>query len=143
MSLVEVLIGLLIVGLTGGVVISLSLQIFASNSSARTAAIANALSLEGLEQARSFVQTNGWAALAAKTNGCYADGSFGLAVPCLSPSPNCQADGQAVPASPLFRRSVSLTVNAGSRQIIVNSGVIWKDRELCRKNLTTTVFYNY
>lgn len=137
-SLVEVVVALFVLGIIGGALVAISLQITSAANSARLKNEAVAYAQEAIEQARN-VKDQGWANLPT-SSGCYEDGTFSISLtgnlmtdPCKSGSTN----GIGTP----FSRLVYVTVV--SNQVQVQSLVKWIEKGNMKTVEVDTYFYQY
>lgn len=132
-SLIEALLGLLILAVVSTVIISLSLQVSSLINSTKLKNQAVATSLQLLEQTRGYYQQNGWAGLlaAAPTSPiCYTDGTLVTTVA-------CNATGQ--------NTLVKLTTGGGSPPTWLKTEVTvkWSWRGQEQNIVDQTYFYFY
>ena len=144
-SLVEALVGLAILGITGAAIVSLIVQTMSLSNSNRLRNQAILYAQQGVEQARSFDQTYGWGVLAAKGNSsgvCYSDGTLVTTTTCLIACGSAAGSAIANPVYPAdFRQSVKVTT--ASDQVSVISSVCWQEKSVWYKEDVDTYFYNY
>ena len=141
-SLVEALVALLIMAVTGAAVVLLLAQIASLNNSAKLRSQATSYAQQGLEQVRSFSQSNGWAILAGKgPSRCYTDGTLVLTTTCIV---SC-GDGGGIEINPLasVTRSVKIVTNQGLGQVAVTSTICWLEKGIWNKTESLTYYYNY
>lgn len=145
-SLIEALLALMLMAVTGAAVVLLLSQIASVNNSAKLRGQATSYTEQGLEQSRSFLQTYGWVNLAAKGNSsglCYSDGTLVNGTSCIT---GCGTGGTLIsspvyPAS--FTRSVKVTTNAVLGSAAIVSTVCWLEKGRWNKSEAVTYHYNY
>jgi Tfp pilus assembly protein PilV len=128
-SLIEVVVALFILGIIGGALVAISLQVASATNSAKLKNEAAAYAQEGIEQARN-VKSQGWANLSP---GCYSDGSFVSAGDCVN--------GTAIGTTP-FKRYVNVTAPTAS-SFKIASVVRWKEKGTQKNVEIDTYFYQY
>lgn len=149
-SMIETMVALTILVIIGTAIISLTLTVISSNTTAKLRNQGLGFAEEGLEQVRNYFQTNGFQSLYGIANGtCYADGTLQTPIsPCpddpgippLPTPPDCLR-GMAT-SNNSFYRAVRLT-RAMDNSVVVRSVVTWNDRNACRYTEVGTYFYSY
>jgi len=149
--MIETMVALTILVIIGTAIISLTLTVIASNTSAKLRNQGLGLAEEGLEQTRNYFQTNGFQTLNNQANNkCYPDGTTFVStaqITCPSPDPaltpltppNCRPG--TVTGNSVFSRAVWLIQSGGA--IKARSLVFWTDRGACRYTEVGTFFYPF
>lgn len=139
-SLIETMVAMTILATISVAIVSLVLSVISLSNFAKLKNQAVGLSEEGIEQARSYFQNNGFSQLNSLANNkCYSDGTFQTQI---NPCPDTASCLQGIATSnPLFYRSVWLTQSSNS--VKVRSVVTWKDRNFCQYTEVGTYFYSY
>lgn len=144
MSIVEAMVALAILAITGSAIVLLLAQISSLNNSAKIKSQATSYAEQAMELVRGFDQNKGWGNLALKGNSsgiCYKDGTLAATTTCIS---TCGGGGSAIlspiyPAS--YTRSVKIITN--SPQVNVFATVCWLDKGVWYKTESNTYFYDY
>jgi len=128
-SLIETVVALMILGVIGGALMGLTIQITSATNSAKAKSQAAIYAQEAIEQVKD-VKNQSWANVGS--GGCFADGtlvSFG----------NCSA-GSPISGMP-FNRYVRITVSG--MQAKVQSVVLWKEKGVQKSVEVDTFLYQY
>lgn len=136
-SIVEALVALAILAITGSAIVLLLVQISSVNNSAKIKNQATSYVDQAMEQVRGFNQNSGWVNLAARGGFCYTDGSLTTTTDCIY---TCGAGGAAIFSS-IYTRSVKIITN--SPQVRVIATVCWQDKGIWYKTESNTYFYDY
>lgn len=141
MSIVEAMVALAILAITGSAIVLLLAQISSLNNSAKIKSQATSYAEQAMELVRGFDQNKGWGNLAAKGGYCYTDGSLTASTACISACGN----GGSTILTPVYPASYtqSIKIITNSPQVNVFATVCWLDKGIWYKTESNTYFYDY
>lgn len=137
-TLIETMIAVFILSLTGTLIVALTLQILTITNSAKLRNQAVTFAQRGLEASRSYYQQYAWLDLSTKGNPatCYdPNGNWAVSL--------CADDcNDTLVSDSTFHHGYIKLTTTGSK-IEVKSSVSWLDRGNCRNLNFVTYYYNY
>lgn len=146
-TLIETMVAVFILSLTGTLIVALTLQVVTITNSAKLRNQAVTFAERGLEASRSYYQTSGWLAmssLGSASGTCYdVNGNWSNAN-CDDTCKDVASGGSpSVNDSSFHFGYIKLTTDVAAGKIEVKSGVNWHDRDACKNLNLITYYYNY
>lgn len=153
MSMIEAVIGLLILSLVSVAVTTLILSVLSLTNSSRLKNQSTTYAEQFIEQVRDYFQADGWSRLSdfgKNAPRCfislwtepYPYPGGGQTCENDRQNPQCNLAETALTGVPNFYRYLIVTTS-GTSFVQVFSVVTWRDKGICKKTQVDTYFYNY